>query len=155
MRARADFQRLWAGQTISELGGQVTLVALPLTAIIVLHASAFAVAVLSSFEYLPFLAFGVLAGVWVDRLRYRRVLIFADIVRAVVLGTIPVANAFGALSLEQLYVVAFVAGSLTVFFSVAYHAYLPTLVERELLVQGNARLEATRHISQTAGPAAG
>jgi MFS family permease len=155
MHARADFRRLWAGQTISELGSQVTLVALPLTAILVLHASAFAVALLTSFEYLPFLVFGVLAGVWVDRLRYRRVLIFADVVRAAVLGSIPVADAFGVLTLAQLYAVAFVAGSLTVFFSLAYHAYLPTLVERDLLVRGNARLETTRSIAQTAGPAAG
>jgi MFS family permease len=155
MRARADFRRLWAGQTISELGSQVTLVALPLTAILVLHSSAFAVALLSSFEYLPFLVFGVIAGVWVDRLRYRHVLIFADVARAVVLGSIPVADAFRVLTIAQLYAVAFAAGSLTVFFTVAYHAYLPTLVERELLVLGNARLETTRSIAQTAGPAAG
>jgi MFS family permease len=155
MRARADFQRLWAGQTISELGSQVSLVALPLTAILVLHASAFAVALISSFEYLPFLVFGVIAGVWVDRLRYRHVLIIADVARAAVLGSIPVADAFGVLTMAQLYAVAFVTGSLTVFFSVAYHAYLPTLVERELLVVGNARLETTRSIAQTAGPAAG
>src|SRR5438270_789320 len=129
MQARADFLRLWAGQTISELGSQVTLVALPLTAILVLHASAFAVALLTSFEFLPFLLFGVVAGVWVDRLRYRRVLIFADVVRAAVLGSIPIANAFGALTLDQLYAAAFVAGVFTVFFSLAYHAYLPTLVE--------------------------
>lgn len=155
MRARADFRRLWAGQTISELGSQVTLVALPLTAILVLHASAFAVALLSSFEYLPFLVFGVIAGVWVDRLRYRHVLIFADVARSGALGSIPVADAFGVLTMAQLYAAAFVAGSLTVFFSVAYHAYLPTLVERELLVHGNARLETTRSIAQTAGPATG
>src|SRR5579872_2110203 len=107
MQARADFRRLWAGQAISELGSQVTL---PLTAILVLHASAFAVALLTSFEYLPFLLFGVIAGVWVDRLRYRRVLIFTDVARAVVLGSIPVANAFGVLTLAQLYAAAFVAG---------------------------------------------
>src|SRR5207248_1354779 len=111
MKARADFRRLWAAQTISELGSQVTLVAFPLTAILVLHASAFAVALLSSFEYLPFLVFGVLAGVWVDRLRYRHVLIFADVARSVVLGSIPVADAFGVLTIAQLYVAAFVAGS--------------------------------------------
>jgi len=155
MQARADFRRLWAGQAISELGSQVTLVALPLTAILVLHASAFAVALLTSFEYLPFLLFGVIAGVWVDRLRYRRVLIFTDVARAVVLGSIPVANAFGVLTLAQLYAAAFVAGTLTVFFALAQHAYLPILVERELLVRGNARLEATRSVAQTAGPAAG
>src|SRR5439155_18652563 len=107
------------------------------------------------FESLPFLVFGVLAGVWVDRLRYRHVLIFADVARSAVLGSIPVADAFGVLTIAQLYVVAFVAGSLTVFFSVAYHAYLPTLVERELLVLRNQRLETARSIAQTAGPAAG
>src|SRR5436305_15105232 len=112
MRARADFQRLWAGQTISELGSQVTLVALPLNAILVLHASALAVALLSSFEYLPFLVFGVLAGVCADRLRYRHVLVFADVARAAVLGSDPVADAFGVLTLAQLYAVAFFAGVL-------------------------------------------
>src|SRR5207248_4880142 len=112
MKARADFRRLWAAQTISELGSQVTLVAFPLTAILVLHASAFAVALLSSFEFLPFLVFGVVAGVWVDRVTYRRVLVFADLARAVVLGSIPLAYSLGGLTLEQLYVVAFITGAL-------------------------------------------
>src|SRR5439155_1091443 len=133
MRARADFQRLWAGQTISELGSQVTLVALPLTAILVLHASAFAVAVLSSFELLPFLVFGVVAGVWIDRVSYRLVLISTDLARAVLLGSVPLAYAFDALTLPQLYAVGFTAGSLTVFFGLAYQAYLPAVLERERL----------------------
>src|SRR3954453_16049998 len=106
MKAQADFRRLWAAQTISELGSQVTLVAFPLTAILVLHASPFAVALLTAFEYLPFLVFGVLAGVWVDRLRYRHILIIADILRAAVLGWVPVADAFHVLTLGQLYAVA-------------------------------------------------
>jgi MFS family permease len=151
----ADFLRLWTGQSISELGSQVTLVALPLTAILVLHASAFRVAILSSFEFAPFLLFGVIAGVWIDRLPYRQVLIVADLARAAALGSVPLAYAFGALTLGQLYAVGFLTGTFTVFFSLAYHAYLPSMLERDLLMDANAKLESTRSIAQTAGPAAG
>ncbi len=150
-----DFLRLWLGQTVSELGSQITLVALPLTAILTLHASAFAVALLSSFEFVPFLLFGLLAGVWVDRLPYRRVCIVADLGRAVTLGTVPLAYAFGVLSLPQLYVVGFAAGTLTVFFTCAYSAYLPTLIGSGDLIEANATLEASRSVSQTAGPGVG
>jgi len=129
-------------------------VALPLTAILVLHASAFRVAIVSSLELSPFLVFGVLAGVWIDRLPYRRVLIVADLARAAVLGSIPVAYGLGALRLGELYVTGFLAGTFTVFFSLAYHAYLPALLERGLLMEANAKLESTRSIAQTAGPAA-
>jgi MFS family permease len=150
-----DFLRLWAGQTVSELGGQVTLVALPLTAILVLDASAFEVGVLSSLEFLPFLVFGLVAGVWVDRLPYRRVLVAADLGRAAVLGTVPLAYLLDALTLPHLYAVGFLAGTLTVFFSLAYQAYLPVLLERVHLVDANSKLEVTRSVAQTAGPAAG
>jgi len=130
-------------------------VALPLTAILVLRASAFRVAVLSSLELSPFLVFGVPAGVWIVRLPYRQVLIVTDLGRAAVLGSIPVAYGCGALTLGQLYLAAFLAGTFTVFFSLAYHAYLPALLERGLLMDANAKLESTRSIAQTAGPAAG
>ena len=150
-----DFVRLWAGQAVSELGGQVTLVALPLSAILVLDASAAEVAVLSSLEFAPFLVFGLVAGVWIDRLPYRRVMITADLGRAVLLGTIPLAYALDALSLAQLYAVGFLAGTLTVFFTLAYQAYLPVLLERQHLVEANGKLAATASVAQTAGPAAG
>lgn len=153
--SHVDFLRLWVGQTVGELGSQVTLVALPLTAILVLQASAFEVAVLSSFELVPFLLFGLLAGVWVDRLPYRLVLISADLGRAVVLGSVPLSYALGALTLAQLYAVGFLAGTLTVFFTCAYGAYMPSLVEHSQLVEANSKLEVTRSIAQTAGPGVG
>jgi MFS family permease len=148
-----DFVRLWLAQTVSEFGSQFTLLALPLAAILVLHATAFEVAVLSTVEFLPFLLFGVVAGVWVDRLSYRLVLVVADFGRAFVLASVPLAYAFGALTLPHLYAVGFLSGTLTVFFSVAYSAYLPSLLERERLAEGNAKLEVSRSLAQTSGPA--
>jgi MFS family permease len=147
-----DFMKLWAGQTVSELGSQFSLLALPLTAIYVLHASAFAVAALTIFEQLPFLLFALPAGVWVDRLARRPILIIGDIGRAVALASIPVAYAFGELGIGQLFVVAFLVGVLTVFFDVAYQSYLPSLVAREELVEGNSKLQASASVAQLGGP---
>jgi MFS family permease len=147
-----DFLKLWGGQSISEFGSQITLLALPIAAIKILHASAFAVAALTIFEQLPFLIFALPAGVWVDRLRRRPVLIIGDAGRALALASIPIAYAFGVLHTWQLFVVAFAAGVLTVFFDVAYQAYLPSLVGREHLVEGNSRLQVSASASQTGGP---
>src|SRR5439155_2757001 len=120
----ADFLRLWAGQTVSQFGSQVTNLALPFVAILVLHASTFEVAALGVVEFLPFVLFSLPAGVWVDRLRRRPILIAADCGRALVLGSVPLAYLLGALSLTQAYAAAFLAGLLTVFFDVAYQSYL-------------------------------
>jgi MFS family permease len=150
-----DFLRLWAAQTISEFGSQITLLALPLAAILVLHATTFEVAVLSTIELVPFLLFGLLAGVWVDRLPHRPVLVATDLGRAIALASVPLAYALNALTLPQLYVVGFATGTLTVFFSLASHAYLPALLERERLIDANAKLEVSRSLAQTGGPAAG
>jgi MFS family permease len=144
---------LWGAQTVSEFGSQFTLLALPLTAILVLHASAFEVAVLSTVEFLPFLLFGAVAGVWVDRISYRLTMIGADLGRALVLASIPVAYALGVLTLPQLYAAGFLVGTLTLIFSVAYSAYLPALLDRGQLVEGNSKLEISRSVAQTAGPA--
>jgi MFS family permease len=148
-----DFLRLWSGQTVSEFGSQITLLALPLVAILVLQATTFEVAVLSTVEWIPFLLLALPAGVWVDRLARRPVLIAADLGRAVILCSVPVAYWVGVLGLAQLYVVGFLAGSLTVFFMLAYTAYIPSLAKREQLVEANAKLEVTRSIAQTGGPA--
>lgn len=147
-----DFRRLWAAETISQLGTQVTLLALPLAAIVVLKASPFQVGLLGVFEFVPFLLVGLPAGVWVDRLRRRPILVAADVGRALLLGSIPLAHAFGALHLSQLYAVSLLAGVLTVFFDVAYQSVLPSLVGREHLVEGNAKLEGSRSAAQLAGP---
>ena len=147
-----DFLRLWSAQTISQFGSQVTMLALPLAAILVLHATAFEVAALTTVEWLPWLVFSLPAGVWVDRLPRRRVLVVTDLGRAAALVSIPVVYAFDALTLWQLYAVGFVAGTLTVFFEVGYTAYLPALVERRQLADGNAKVEITRSAAQLGGP---
>ncbi|WP_304047945.1 MFS transporter [Jatrophihabitans endophyticus] len=150
-----DFRRLWIGETVSQFGSQVTMIALPLVAILVVHASTFEVGVLSACESAAFLIVGLPAGAWVDRMRFRLVLIVNDVVRVAAIGSIPLADAFGALTIEQLYVVALVTGVATVFFDVAYQSYLPDLVERDDIVEGNAKLQASESVSQIAGPTVG
>jgi MFS family permease len=103
-------------------------------------------------EFLPFVLFALPAGVWVDRLRRKPILVTADLLRAGLLGSLPLAYAFDALTLPHLYVVAFTTGVCTVFFDVAYQSYLPSLVEREQLVEGNSKLEVSRSVAQLAGP---
>jgi len=147
--------KLWIGQTISEFGTPVSQIAIPWIAIKNLDESAFVVASLTTVQFLPFLIFTLPAGVWVDRVSRRMVLIVGDLGRAVLLATIPVAYAFDALTLGQLYAVAFLVGILTVFFDVAYQSYLPDLVARDQLVEGNSKLQVTVSAAQGAGPAIG
>src|ERR671934_581835 len=147
----ADFLKLWSAQTISQFGSAVSQVALPLVAVLSLHASAFQVAALSTVEFLPFLLFTLPAGVWVDRLPRRPILVIADAGRAAALGSVPLVAAVGHLTLAQLYIAGFVTGTLTVFFDVAYQSYLPSLVERAQLVDGNAKLEVSRSAAQIGG----
>lgn len=147
-----DFLKLWAAETVSQVGTQVTQLALPLAAIVVLQATAFEVALLGTIAFLPFILLGLPAGVWVDRLRRRPILIAGDLGRAAMLASIPLAYAAGVLTIWQLYVVAFVVGCFTVFFDVAYQSYLPSLVDREDLVDGNAKLELSRSGAALVGP---
>jgi len=154
LRRNRDFLRLWSAQTVSQFGSQVTSLALPLAAILVLDATTFEVAALGVVEFLPFVLFTLPAGVWVDRLRRRSILIVADWGRAAALASIPLAYVSGALTLGQLYVVGFVSGVLTVFFDVAYQSYLPSLVERGEIGEGNSKLETSRSAAQVAGPGA-
>jgi MFS family permease len=156
MRSRlyrhADFRRLWAGQTISQFGSQVSTLALPLVAVVALHASAIRVSLLAMFGILPYLLFALPAGAWVDRVARRPVLIGADAARAVVLGSIPLAAAVAHVTFAQLVVVGFVAGTMTVLFDVAYQSYLPSLVEQDDLVDANSKLEISRSGAQIGGP---
>jgi Na+/melibiose symporter-like transporter len=147
-----DFRQLFLADTVSQVGSQVSVLALPLVAVSMLHASSSEVGFLSACSMLAFLVVGLPAGAWVDRTRRRPVLIVADIGRALVLGSIPVAWMLGVLTMAQLYLVALVAGILTVFFDVAYQSYLPHLVGREHLAEGNAELEGVRAVSQIGGP---
>lgn len=144
--------KLWVAETISQLGTGVTLLALPLVAIEVLEASAPEVGALTAIEFAPFILVGLPAGVWVDRLRRKPVLVAGDLGRALVLASIPVAYALDVLTIWQLYAVAFAAGVLTVFFDVAYQSYLPSLVEKDMLADGNSKLEISRSGAQIAGP---
>ena len=147
-----DFLRLWTAESVSQVGTQVTQLALPLAAIVVLDATPFEVALLGVFQLLPFILLGLPAGVWVDRLRRRPILIAGDLGRAAVLASIPVAYALGVLTTWQLYVVGFAVGCFTVFFDVSYQSYLPSLIEREDLVDGNAKLEISRSGAALVGP---
>jgi MFS family permease len=147
-----DFLKLWTAESVSQVGTQVTQLALPLAAIVVLEATPFEVALLGTVEFLPFILLGLPAGVWVDRLRRRPILIAGDLGRAAMLASIPVAYIAGVLTIWQLYVVGFTVGCFTVFFDVAYQSYLPSLVEREDLVDGNAKLELSRSGAALIGP---
>ena len=148
-----DFLKLWSAETISQVGSQVTGLALPLVAIITLDVSAFEVALLGVIEFAPFILVSLPAGVWVDRLPRRPILVIGDLGRAALLATIPIAYWADALTIWQLYIVGFLVGVLTVFFDVAYQSYLPSLVERDQLVDGNSKLEISRSGAQLAGPA--
>jgi MFS family permease len=149
-----DFRRLWVAETISVFGSQFSGFALPLVAVILLQASPFAVSALVVIEFLPFILLAIPAGVWVDRMRRKPILVAGDLGRAVLLATIPIAYALDALTLGHLYVVGFLVGVCTVFFDVAYQSYLPALVDRRQLVEGNSKLEISRSTSQLAGPGA-
>lgn len=151
----ADYRRLWVGETISQFGSQVSLLAIPYIATVLLRVTPFEVALLGALQFLPFLLFTLPAGAWVDRLRRRPILISGDLVRVVALGTIPVTWSFGTLTIWQLYLVSFVAGIATVFFDVAYQSYLPALVERDELVEGNSKLQASEASAAVVGPGLG
>jgi MFS family permease len=148
----SDFLKLWSAETVSQFGTQISQLALPLAAIDVLHASAFEVAALTTVEFLPFLLVSLPAGVWVDRLPRRPILIVGDLARAGLLASIPIAYFLDALTIWQLYGVGFVFGIATVFFDVAYQSYLPSLVERREIIDGNAKLEISRSGAQLGGP---
>lgn len=152
---QADFRRLWLSMSVSALGSEVTFLALPLVAILVLHASPIEVAALGAMPFVAFALFGLPAGVWVDRVPRKRVMVIGDLGRAAVLLLVPILAVAGALAMWQLYVVAFVAGALTVFFEIAYQSILPELVDRDRLTEGNSRLEVSRSASQVIGPGVG
>ena len=147
-----DFIKLWAGQSISEVGSQVSQLAIPWLAAVGLHASPIEFSLLGVLGFLPFILFALPAGVWVDRLRRRQILIVGDASRAALLTLIPILWATGLLQIWHLLVLQFVIGVFTVFFDVAYQSYLPALIEREHLVDGNSKLQLTVSIAQVGGP---
>jgi MFS family permease len=150
-----DFRRLWSSQTVSSLGTQVTVVALPMVALTRLHAGALQTSLLAAFEFLPFLLIGLPAGVWLDRRPIRPVLVLADLARAVALGVLPLAAWLGFLSLPLVYAAVLVVGAGTVFSDIGHQSLLPTLIAEDRLGDGNGKLQGSQSMSQLAGPALG
>lgn len=150
-----DFRRLWAGDTISQFGTQVSVIALPLVAVSVLGADEFEMGLLATFESLAFLVIGLPAGAWVDRMRKRNVLVAGDLVRALALLTLPGAWLLGVLTFPLMLVVVTVVGVATVFFDVAYQSYLPSLVPSSRISEGNAKLQLSVSVAQVVGPGLG
>lgn len=148
----ADFLKLWVGHTISELGSHITGGGLPLLAVITLGATPFQMGLLGAVGSAPALLFSLFAGVWVDRLRRKPLMIAADLGRALLLLSIPLAAAAGVLGMVQLYAITVLVGILSLLFSVAYVAYLPTLVERDHLVEGNSKLAFSSSAVEVIGP---
>lgn len=150
-----NFLRLWVGQGVSQVGSQVTLVALPLVAVITLGGTPLQVTAVTAAEYLPSLLFGLVAGVLVDKADQRRIMLATDLIRALVLVGIPVAAIAHVLSFPLLYVAVFAIGLATLFFDLAYQSGLPRIVESAHLLDANGRLETTRAASTAVGPTAG
>ena len=150
-----EFRKLWAGQTISAVGSSITYVALPLTAALVLGADAQQMGLLVAAGWLPYLLFALFAGVWSDRLPRKPLLIATDLARAAVLATIPLAAVLGILHIEQVIVVAFLVGSMTVLFQAAYRPFIPVLVGREVLVEANSKLAMSESTARVVGPSLG
>jgi MFS family permease len=148
-----EFLKLWAGQGISEIGSQVSQLALPTIAILLLGATPFQVGLLAALETLAFPVLGLVAGVYVDRTSRRPIMIACDLGRMLALASVPIAFALNVLAMPQLYVVALITGVGTVFFAVAYQSYLPALIPRADLVEGNTKLQVTGSVAQMAGPA--
>lgn len=155
LASQRDFRLLWFANGVSLAGSAITGVALPMVAIYTLDASAFDVGLLATMAWLPQLLLGLPAGIWIDRVRRRPVLIGADLARAVVLAIVPAAAVADALHLWLLYVVAAISGALTMLFDLGWTAYLPSLISRDRLVEGNSKLEATRTVVGIGGPGMG
>jgi len=147
-----DFMLLWIGQSISQVGNQFTGLAVPLIAVLTLDATAGEMGLLGAMGTLPFLFFGLLIGVWVDRHPRRPILILADLGRGAIVATIAGMALARVLAIPYLYALAFLTGVLTVFFDVSYQAYLPVLVDRKQLVEGNSKLEASNATAAVGGP---
>ena len=148
-----DFRKLWFGQTVSEFGSRITRDGLPLTAVILLSATPEQMGILTAISSLPILLFGLFVGVWVDRLRRRPLMIVADLARMLLLLSVPVFALAGALSVEFLYMIVAATSLLSLTYEVAYRAFLPSILGREQLVEGNSKLATTSSLAEIGGPA--
>lgn len=152
LTASPEFVKLWAAETVSVFGFQITNLALPLTAAVTLAATPAQMGLLGALDSVPFLLFGLFAGALIDRVRRRPLMVWADLIRAALLVAVPLSALLGALRLEVLYAVAFLVGVATLLFDVAYQSFLPSVVSRRQLTDGNAKLETSRALSSVLGP---
>jgi MFS family permease len=150
-----DFLLFWSGETVSLFGSQVTLLALPLTAILVLHATPWELGLLNAAGYAPFLLATLPAGAWLDRERKRPILLASSVLRAAIVAIVPLASALGWLRLEVLVGVALAHGILTVVYDVGWLSFVPSLVRRDQVVSANSRLQASASAAQVGGPGVG
>jgi predicted MFS family arabinose efflux permease len=150
---RGDFMKLWAAQTVSDFGARITREGVRYAAVLTVGASPVQLGVLAALSLGPSVIVGLMAGGLVDRSRRRRVLVAADLIRALVLVTVPIAALMHWFSMAELYLAAFIVGALSVLFDIADHAYLPSLVERELIADANAKLAVTESLAEIGGPA--
>jgi MFS family permease len=150
-----DFLLFWAGETVSLFGSQITVLALPLTALLVLHVSPIQLGILNAAGFLPFLLIALPAGAWLDRYRRRPILLASNVGRAIVIGLVPLAAFAGLLRIELLYAVAFIHGVLAVFYEVGWLSYIPTILARDQVIGANRRLQASASAAQIGGPGVG
>jgi MFS family permease len=150
-----NFLTMWGGQTFSQFGAQITELAIPVLAVLVLNATAFEVGLLNAANVAAFLVVGLPAGAWIDRMRKRHVMIWADAVRAVALATVPLLWLTGTLQIWQLIVVALIMGVATVFFDVSYQSIIPSLVRPRQIAEANGKLQSTYELANIAGPGIG
>jgi len=144
--------KFWAGDTIAQFTGQVSDLALPTVAVLVLQVTGFELGILNALAFVAFPLLGLFVGVWIDRVRRKPVLVWMSLIQVITLATIPAAFLLGVLGLNQLYAVALVMGTTTLFFDVAYQSYLPSLVSRDRVVEGNQKLQVSASAAQVIGP---
>jgi MFS family permease len=150
-----DFRLFWFGETISTAGSAMAVVAMPLTAVLVLHSSTLVVGLLQATAWLPAVLIGLPAGAWVDRRRKRPVMLACDIAAFALFASVPVAAWTGVLTIGQLVAVAFLAGSAAVFFTASYGAFVRSVVSADRRMEANAKLEGSVWAAQMAGPGLG
>jgi predicted MFS family arabinose efflux permease len=147
-----DFLKFCTGDTFTQFTGQITDLALPTIAVLTVQVTAFQLGILNAVGFIAFPTLGLLVGVWMDRIRRRPVMIVVNLIEVATLATVPAAFVLGVLGLYQLYAVALIMGTCTLFFDVAYQSYLPSLVNREDLVEGNQKLQMSASAAQVVGP---
>jgi MFS family permease len=147
-----DFLKFWIGDTFTQFTGQITDLALPTVAVLTLQVTAFQLGILNALDFIAFPTLGLFVGVWMDRIRRRPVMIVVNLVEVATLATVPAAFVLGVLGLYQLYAVALIMGTCILFFDVAYQSYLPSLVNRDDVVEGNQKLQTSASAAQVVGP---